>query len=415
LKRGTAKERIMQNINSESSYHQSIKFWRFIVFSTLLLSILRGIRVPNIWAYSHFLFDYGQGVVKRGLIGTVINQLNVSYLASYDFFLILSVLFFSVNIFLISLLVRDFIKSQEPVFIWSSVLFTSSLAVVFLSHSIGYFDHIGLLLALVTLKLVGFYRKIIFLFIFMPFALLTHEAAFILFFPVIFMSLLFTLETEENTMHKLILLGLFSATAIILAFYIGNQTLTELETQQMYERVQTSVEHPLRQDAFSVLHRDTGDNLAIMQHQWSLPIRFIHLFLSLLVTAPLFAVFIYLTVLILKKTNTKVHLTALSILASLTPLMLHFFAWDMQRWNTLTITTSFLILYVVYSSILKKQRLSTPSYLYFIFIFLLFMNGVSSVSLFDGYYVKQFPFTEHLKYFFDFFYGKEVLPYIPNQ
>jgi hypothetical protein len=229
------------------------------------------------------------------------------------------------------------------------VLFTSSLAVVFLSHSIGYFDHIGLLLALITLKLVGFYRKIIFLFIFMPFALLTHEAAFILFFPVIFMSLLFTLEAEENTMHKLILLGLFSAVAIILAFYIGNQTLTELETQQMYERVQTSVEHPLRQDAFSVLHRDTGDNLAIMQHQWSLPIRFIHLFLSLLVTAPLFAVFIYLTVLILNKTNTKVHLTALSILASLTPLMLHFFAWDMQRWNT------FLYRIIFTPSIVMKQ------------------------------------------------------------
>lgn len=139
-----------------------IKPWYFVIFAILFLSILRGIRVPNIWSYSHFLFNYDLGFIKRGLIGEIISQFNNPYLLSYEFFFIFSIAILFIVIVLISLLLKDLINSHNPIFIGCSVVFSSSLAVVFLSHSVGYFDHIGLLVALITLKINGFYKKIFF-------------------------------------------------------------------------------------------------------------------------------------------------------------------------------------------------------------------------------------------------------------
>jgi hypothetical protein len=52
----------------------------------LLFSILRGIRFPNIWSYSHFLFNYDFGFTKRSLVGALIGLLGHPYLITYDFF-----------------------------------------------------------------------------------------------------------------------------------------------------------------------------------------------------------------------------------------------------------------------------------------------------------------------------------------
>lgn len=383
----------MHDIKSEKNYNADIKVWNLVVFGILFLSILRGIRFPNMWSYTHFLFDYSFGFVKRGLIGEIISQFNFSSLMSYDSFLIFSTAIFLTNIFLIGLLLREFINSKNPVFIGSSLLFCSSLAVVFLSNSIGYFDHIGLLVTLIALKLCGFYKKFIFLLISMPFVLLIHEATLIIFFPVIFMSLLFALEKEGYTVNKILMLGSFSAVVLILALFIGNQTLTEPEVRQMYDSLQANLQHPLRQDAFSVLHRDAKDNLSIMQHLWSSNRRLIDLAYSFLVTAPVFMLFIYFSASILKKMKIKYYLIVLAVLASLSPLILHFFAWDMHRWNTLAVTTSFLMLFVVYTSSSKGQPKAAPRYIYHIFVFLLFLNAISSIPLFEGYQVKQFPFA----------------------
>lgn len=399
----------MKNSNSD------IRLWYVVAYAILFLSVLRGIRFPNIWSYTHFLFNYDFGFIKRGLIGEIIGQFNNAYLMSYDFFLIFSMTVFSINVVLTSLLLKDLIDSREPVFIGCSLLFSSSLAVVFLSHSVGYFDHIGLLIALITLKTSGFYKKIVFLSVSMPFVLLTHEAVLIIFFPVIFMSLLFGIEAEGRVrkMKKVLILGLFSASSLAIVFFVANHTLEESEARQMYESLQANIRHPLRQDAFDVLHRNSKDNLDIMKNARSGKKNLKKLALSFIITAPVFIVFVCFSTLILKKSKVEFHLTALSVLASLSPLAMHLFGWDIYRWNTLTVTTGFLMLYVVYVSKFKNQPVAISGHVCPIFVFLIFLNGVSSISLFDGFIVKQFPFVEHLKYIADLICGKEMFPDVP--
>jgi hypothetical protein len=401
----------MYNIKPMINSGFDIRSWRFVVFAMLFLSILRGIRFPSIWSYSHFLFNYDFGIIKRGLIGEIISQFNNPYLISYKFLCVFSIAIFSINIILLSVLIKDFINSQSLILIGCSAVFASSLAVVFLSHSIGYFDHVGLLVALTTLKISGFYKKMLFLLLFMPFALLIHEAIFIMFFPVIFMSLLLSIETEGR-IKKILILGAFSVMLLILLVVIANQTLEKSEAHEMYARLQAKIEYPLRQDAFDVLTRDTKDNFLIMERIWSKQY-FAELTLSFLVTAPAFLVFIYFTIFFLRKAKVKFYLIMLSILASLSPLPLHFGGLDMHRWNTLTGTVSFLMLYVVYAINKNQQPITTSNYIYSILVFVIFLNGISSIPLFDNYYVKQFPFVEHQQYIIDLIHGKAIFPYVP--
>ncbi|HUW83802.1 MAG TPA: hypothetical protein VMZ31_13520 [Phycisphaerae bacterium] len=389
-----------------------ITLWRLLASVLLFLSILRGIRFPNIWSYSHFLFNYDFGFTKRGFIGALFSHLNNHYPISYECFLIVSIVICSINIILLSILIRDFIRSAEPALLGCSLIYASSLAVVFLSHSIGYCDHVGLLFALVTLNITGFYKKLLFSLPSMAVALLVHEAIIVVFFPIVFMSLLFSIESEER-IRKLLLLGLFSAALLALGLFVSASTLETSEAHKMYNSLQASIEHPLRQTAFDVLHRTSKDTLDIMKEMWSHKRRYIDLLRSCVVTGPAFLVFIYFSTSILRKSKTKAYFVLLSILASLSPLLLHNVGWDMHRWNTLAVTTSFLMLHIAYRRRCTTEPIATSGNIYLVCVFVIFVNGMSSISLFDGYDVKEFPFNEHQRYVYGVINGTEIFPYVP--
>lgn len=392
-------------ITFQIDYHPLV--WYVVVVTILILSILRGIRFPNLWSYTHFLFNYEFGLVKRGFIGEIITNFNFPYLSSYNFFLIVSALIFLANMILLLLLIRDLLNSRNLVLIGCSIIFVSSLAVVFLSHSIGYFDHVGLLITLVAIRINGFFKKILFLFPSFTLALLVHEAIVVMFFPIIFMSLLFDVQAN-NFKKQLILLMLFSALIVVLTLFISNATIEKSESREMYRNLKTEMGHSLRRDAFNVLHRNGEDNLRFMKIMWSKEKPLLDHIKSLSVTLPVILTFIYLMVYMLIKSSTNIYLVILAILASLSPLLLHLFGWDMHRWNTLAITTSFVMLYVVYLSTTKNNWLLTklPNNIYPLVILVTFLNGISTIELFDGYSIKPFPFVEHYSSIIDLVAGK---------
>lgn len=383
-----------------------------VIAAVFFFSILRGIRFPNIWSYCHFLFNYDYGFTKRGLLGGITGLFDSPFLISYEFFFMISLAIFAANVILLNLVIWNFLKSRNPVLAGSSLVFVSSLAVVFLSHSIGYFDHVGLLITLITLTLGGFYRKLIFLLPAMTIALLTHEAILALFFPVIFMSLLFSINAEDR-LKKMVALGFSSAMFVALALFISSNSLDPIEAHTMYTELQSEIEHPLQKDAFDVLHRDAVANVRIMQRRWSAYARAVRLMESSLVTIPVCLVFIYLTAGFLRTIKATIGTRLLAVLASVSPLLLHALAWDMHRWNSLAVTTSFLMLYVVHKVRADHQPVAVSRIVYPVFVIMIFLNGISHIDLFDGYYVKQFPFVEHQQYIVHLFSGKEAFPSIP--
>lgn len=43
--------------------------WLYLVMFVFVLCLLRGVRFPNLWGYTHFLFNYDFGFSKRALVG----------------------------------------------------------------------------------------------------------------------------------------------------------------------------------------------------------------------------------------------------------------------------------------------------------------------------------------------------------
>ncbi len=385
------------------------KTWKFLALALLLLAVLRGIRYPNTWSYTHYLFNYDLGFVKRGLMGEVMSQLGSPYLLTYEFFVIFSLLLLAANMILLGVLIHDMATRRNPVLIGGALLFASSLAVVFLAHTIGYLEHIGLLVTLIALRIRDFPKKLIFLCLTFPIALLVHEGVLILLFPINFMALL-SHGPGEVRAKKVAWLGAFSLLMVALVFTISEYTLEEAEAEQMYVTLQADLDFPLRRDAFNVLHRDAQENFQRTLQRWSAE-RLLELRQSVLVTAPTILLLVYLLVLTMQHAAVPLYLRVLAVLAALSPLVMYGWGWDMHRWNTFAITTSFLMLYVVGTG--NKLPSKLPAAIYLLLVFLILLNCMSTITLFDGYYVKQFPFMEHQNYILNLLRGIETCPHAP--
>ena len=164
-------------------------------------SVLRGIWFPNLWSYTHYLFNYDNGFVKRGLIGTIVNATNIPFFHTYTFFSILSFITFGISLLLIFNLINKTLQAESIYFNICVWLFSSSLAIVFLSHSVGYFDNLGLLTTLCILNIHTFKYKITVALLFFTLCLFSHEGLFIIFFPVILISLINALKTNNHSIR----------------------------------------------------------------------------------------------------------------------------------------------------------------------------------------------------------------------
>ena len=247
----------------------------------LILTIFRGIRFPNIWSYSHFLFDYEFGFMRRGLIGAVLDLFQSRTLHSYDFFVLISGLIFCANMLLLAWSFKDLIASKNLNLIAVVIIFASSSGIIFLAHNIGYADHLGLLITLITLRIKGFKEKLLFATPALFITMLVHEAILVLFFPVIFMSMLLHLKalSSATKQHYWLLAG-FSALMLLSFFLIGNSTIDASQSQAMYAQENTKTAIPLRADAFALLHETGIKTLHLMFQKWMNPARPLFLLLS---------------------------------------------------------------------------------------------------------------------------------------
>jgi len=409
---GTASRRRPPRLPRPLTAETRIGTARTVFLLVLVYSILRGIRFPNIWSYSHFLFNYDHGFTKRGLIGAIVQASGQPYLQTYDFFFFFSLAVLVLNMALLAHLVSDFIQWGGRLAVVCSLIFASSMAIVFLAHTVGYFDHLGLLTTLLVLRIPGFYKKALFLSVLLPPLLLVHEAMLVVFFPVMFLALLFSLPPAPAA-RELGLLIAVTALALATAYVTTGSPLPPTQVEEMYQAAQSANELPLRRDAYAVLERSAEASAEYMSARWGMEAVRSELKASLWRTAPSFVTFVCFTVLVLGAAGTRFALRLCAALASLSPLLLHTIAADMHRWNTLTITTSFLILYLacrVAADTVDLQSYDGPALLV---APLILVNANSSIELFDGFTVKTPPFGEHIEYLKRWANGAARFPQAP--
>jgi hypothetical protein len=127
---------------------------------TLLVTVLRALRLPNDWAVSHWLINYYElGFIKRGLPGTLLASFRdastppadvLSWI--YGVSLLLLLLFMATLLYLCIRLLK---KHHGSILITLAILvFLTSPYVVMSAHLVGYFDNILVLLTILSCGLV---------------------------------------------------------------------------------------------------------------------------------------------------------------------------------------------------------------------------------------------------------------------
>ena len=181
----------------------------------------------------------------------------------------------------------------------------------------------------------------------------------------------------------------------------------------MFQDAQAAVDHPLRRDAFAVLERPASANIEYVARLRDTPGYRQRMRRSLAATAPTTLVFVLLTVVLLRAAGRKAWIVGLSVGASVPGLALHTIGADLHRWNTLVVTTSFLVLYLASRAVAATVDFRDYDRLALVAVPLVLANLLTSIELFDGYAVKTVPFSEHLDYLKSVAEGESRFPYVP--
>lgn len=382
--------------------------WYVAAWVTIALSVLKGLRLPNRWAASHHFFHYEHGFVKRGLVGELVRRIDADALYTYDFVCVLSISILALDVALVWKLVKDVIDRGDPVLSGLAIVYTSSLALVYLSHTIGYFDHVGMALVLAAITTRSFWRRTALLAVLGPLVLLVHEGAFVLFFPVALFSVLASATRGEAHRSRALVGLVFLYVAV--TYLVGTHgILSADDVARMQRDLATRVSGlALEPEAFAVLSRDGASSVSQSIHAIaSSPVAHVD---SIGVVAPSIAVFVFFAVRTLAGSGETAGVRRLLILAglgaALAPMTMRFLGIDMHRWDCIAVTTSFATFYVawVWAGRPATAAATSPAYaLRFLplIVALIALNASSMTSLFDGEHVKAFPFFEHRRFLVD--------------
>jgi len=128
----------------------------------LVFGVLSGIRWPGIWAITHLLFDYSEGFVKRSLVGEALS-LTLGNSISYGTLAAISYAVFAT--WLAMLFFRLKSSAQTDSAVWLIALtFLASPGFVFLAHTVGYLEHVGLIFVFLCLQMpvnvIGWFARV---------------------------------------------------------------------------------------------------------------------------------------------------------------------------------------------------------------------------------------------------------------
>ena len=381
----------------------------------LAYSLLRGLRSPNLWAATHGLFDYESGFTRRGLLGAVLRLIDAPFVYTYAFFFWLSAALLAANVALLVVLTAGHFRSRNVAPAWATLVYFSGMGVVFMAHTIGYFDQAGLLLALVALCVRDFRARYALVAVALSLLILVHETAFVTFGPVLCFILALD-ASRAATPGRMRALAALAVWLILEVVLVGRSSLSPAAAHDLYATLQSRADFPLRRDAFDVLTRSFADNVAATIAMWR-DASFVDAFLhSAAVALPSIVFILGVAVHALAAGRHRRGLWVAACAAGLSPLALHLVGWDCVRWNTLAITTSFVVLLAVtrlagagYRESDVRGTRGSPA-LAIVAVPLVVMNLVTGVTLFDNREVQSFPFRDHVDYVRDAWSGRAAFP-----
>jgi hypothetical protein len=424
----------------ESSPGFPVKHFWVIASVIFAISVLKGLRLPNLWVATHMTFNYSQGFVRRGLIGELLWLLGGGRLYNYNFVVAWSYAFLVAVAVALALLLRKILRKDgvRVGFRLAILVFASSPATLFFVHMNGYYDHIGLLLVLLFIFFSPEdvarprYRMFYLAGAICVFLAFIHETLIIMFLP----TLLFVLASqtaavlgrqEMKLKGKLVLAAHFVLTAA--AGLIASVAINAVGTRspETIKALQLSMEKvakfPLRGDAFEALARPIRENLfSLMPGHWRQSEPQGYLIRSFIVVLPGLVFLIYYGLALIGRTSVpkmaRLVMRISFLAACLAPLSLHFVGWDAARWDTICVICAFCciasmkISFSVEAGGLALEKTRPSSRLGVTLALVVIALGIGSNNfLFDDVTVQFFPFDRQFDFLIQWI--KNGFTYLP--
>ncbi len=371
------------------------RFWTRACALFAALAILKTLHAPNSWAYSQALLTYQAGAVRRCLFGTVLAALHLhTYLQFSTVSAWTLVLLFAATAML---------AKQAGLFRRAgtgrlAAVFAASFALSYTVDLVGYLDNVILLLTVLALLLR--HRPAVYLPVAAAVAaacVLVHENAVFYAVPLLLAAPLAGLlkhapagsvpvrQTRERSLAIATIVAIVIATAGPLAIVLLKPVPTLAQAAALGARIQTTTPTPLRMDFFYVQSATLPRLLRLMLGYYRNPDYWLAQLQAALAFLPAAGLFLYLSLRLLPPRRLD---RTLCVIASLAPLAMHALGWDVYRWDSLAVWTSFLV-FVLLAPASESTHLSRG--VKNATLIILVMNAAAGPGLLGGEPMHAFP------------------------
>jgi hypothetical protein len=303
------------------------------------------------WMASHWLYDYQQGFIKRGLTGEVLAFIAGEASASLTFIENAALTVYTLLVLALLLFVF-FIFKQSPSLAFTFLL--SGFSIQQFAYDFGRFDQINYLLSFIAIAMLFTHLpQLIKLGLLMTLSctmLLVHEASLFLNIPLLF-TLYFFLLKQSNSNHLPLLLSCYSAVILATAISItlfGKPLDLALLTQSIKQK---ALGFDVHSGAISLHANNLSDNIALTLERLMSEKTASRMLRILLVSLPCILLFKAWFKALKPELNSSEKLLCILCFASIAPLFL--LGIDFYRWIAMGLLNSFILLAVL--SHLKKQ------------------------------------------------------------
>jgi hypothetical protein len=408
----TAKDDIDKPDLSGSSAHKTSLLFALAV-SSLLLGIVSGLRWPNIWAMTHYLFDYSNGFTKRGLTGEILTYVLGSTI-SYGTLVVLSFAIFVLWVLMLFWRLKVVAKIDYRMWLVAAVVLVSP-GFVFLVHYVGYLDHVGLVVVLACFLMPATRTGLFGRTLLCGAMVITHEAFYLMFFPVVvleFMIRAMLAGFRRQIAGTFLLVGVVAA----LTFVVGQSSLPSDQRAAYTSHVaDRAIDFQIRPDAVQTLFRDARDNIRISSDiqrkilPWNL------LLIGTIFFLPLPIGFVLASLHMVRRSllpdHMKLYLRLAIGVSAFSPLLLNIVAWDTWRFFALTQFSAFMVFLTIGTHLrMSAWPNSWTRPIIYILLILVVMGATVNLHLLDSYNLAGPPYLPNISPIVDVLSGEIRIP-----
>ncbi|OUS41566.1 hypothetical protein A9R00_00290 [Oleispira antarctica] len=332
------------------------------------------------WKATHWVMSYDLEFIKRGAIGSITSDLFTLPISLEQISLAAYCVYFLLSIFLILYVVPAF-KDDLPLI---TLLLSSGFALQQLGYDIGRFDHIVLLLTLVTLKIAPLCKNnpalvTILLILLSALSMLVHEAAALIAIPLTFSALSISIIKNEKS-YLCPSVYLASSICIFFAIIIMGSPITSPE--QWVAFLQSKADFVINLNSAAVTHNSLQDNILISFERLITTKTANRMLLVFIFSSA----YIYIIYRIFQKQliNENRSIAFLTLLPIMATIPLFFLGLDYYRWIALAMLNTLLILTFLRHMTEKKPINASRKTLFILATFTLYAGPLGiSIALPD--------------------------------